>query len=530
MKLFEETYSTSKEFRLSILVLLMALLVLTWLLRMNYWDQPFQMDEGVYSYVGWGLLEDLVPYKDVFDHKPPGIYVLYFLAFLLFKPTALSVKLFATIYTLGTVLAIFFLARKLAGATAGCLAALLFGIFSSGPRIEGGGVNTEIFMVLPYTLAAYSLLRAVETKERKQYLLFGLWTGLASTIKQVAMVNLFWVGAYLLVCIWRAKNRKAVAHVLGDIVLVAFGTTLAWLPYCLYFYLKDALHYFYYWQVSFNLDYIAEGHGAVPNLAVFWHQTKNILCENGILWLLALSGIFWQWQELRKSKVLGLESSTSDQQASAWFLMSIWPFFSFLGVSLGGHFYGHYYIQIIPSLAVLGGVGLVKLARRVRVLGIEILRSPISLVLTLLFVKALLLFVITDAPYYLSYNADQISFHQYHTPLFSVTRFIGKYLQQRTQPDELVYVWATNPEINFYALRKTPNPYLVQRRESRISIEEVIQSLQKSPPKYIVVIDEMKRFPQLQDYIRQNYQEETDTELEDLKKLLAFNVYRREEG
>jgi 4-amino-4-deoxy-L-arabinose transferase-like glycosyltransferase len=530
MKFFEETSSTSKQIRPSILVLLMAVLVITWLLRMNYWDQPFQMDEGVYSYVGWGMLENLVPYKDVFDHKPPSIYVMYSLAFLLFGPTALSIKIFATIYSMGSVLAVFLVARRLAGSKAGCLAALLFGIFSSGPRIEGGGVNTEIFMVLPYTLAAYSLLRAVETNERKHYLLFGLWTGLASTIKQVAVVNLFWVGAYLLVCMWRAKNRKAVTHALKDAGLVAFGTTLAWLPYCLYFYLKDALHHFYYWQVSFNLDYIAEGHGAAPNFAVFWHQTKYILGENGILWLLALAGIAWKWQELRKSRVFGLESSTGDQQVGTWFIMSTWPLFSFLGVSLGGHFYGHYYIQIIPPLAVLGGVGLIKLSGQVRVRGIEILRSPVSLVLTLLFAKALLLFVITDAPYYLSYNGDQISYHQYRTPLFSVTRFIGKYIREHTKPDELVYVWATNPEINFYALRKTPSPFLVQRSGSRVSVEEVIQSWQKAPPKYIVVIDEMKRFPQLEDYIRQNYQEETDTELEELKQLLAFNVYRRKEG
>jgi 4-amino-4-deoxy-L-arabinose transferase-like glycosyltransferase len=418
----------------------------------------------------------------------------------------------------------------LAGSKAGCLAALLFGIFSSGPRIEGGGVNTEIFMVLPYTLAAYSLLRAVESDEQKHYLLFGLWTGLASTIKQVALVNLFWLGAYLVFYVWRTRNREASAHALRAVVLGAFGATLAWIPYCLYFYLKDAFYHFYYWQVSFNLDYMAEGHAALPNLAIFWHQTRDILGENGILWLLALAGIAWQWQELRKSRALGLGSSTGDHQVSAYFIMSTWPLFSFLGVSLGGHFYGHYYIQIIPALAVLGGVGLVRLSGQVRLHGIEILRSPISLVLTLLFAKALLLFVITDAPYYLSYNADQISLHQYRTPLFSVTRFIGKYLQQHTQPDELVYVWATNPEINFYALRKTPSPFLVQRRESRVPIEEVIQSLEKSPPKYIVVIDKMKRFPQLQEYIRQNYQEETDTEVDELKKLLAFNLYRRKEG
>jgi 4-amino-4-deoxy-L-arabinose transferase-like glycosyltransferase len=527
MKVLQETSSMNSRFSSSTLVLLVAVLVLTWFLRVNFWDQPLQMDEGVYGYVAWSMSQGAVPYKDIYDHKPPGIYLLYRLAFLLFHPTALSIKVFATIYTLGTVVALFFLAKNLAGNTVGYLAALLFGIFSSGPKIEGGGANTEVFMILPYTLAAYSLFKAVKTGRRRDYLLTGLWTGLACTIKQVAAVNLLWVGTYLIVRMWRQKKWANVAQVTYDGCLVVIGAILPWLPYSIYFYLNDALSDFYFWQVSFNLDYVAKGHGSLGNLSILYHQTKDILKENGTLWLLAMSAIYYEWRRLAVSHP---GTRTPDEQRDVFFLLATWPLFSFLGVSLGGRFFGHYFIQTIPSLAVLGGIGLIKLYRVVRTRGLELLRYPVSLVLSLLFAKAFLLFMITDAPYYLSYNADQISFHQYHTPLFSVTRFIGKYLQQRTQPDELVYVWATNPEINFYALRRAPSPFLVHRSENRLPTEEVMQSLQGSPPKYIVAIDDMTRFPQLQDYIQRNYHQETSTELEKLKKLVMFEIYRLKES
>ncbi len=530
MKFFEETLSTSKQLQYSTLALLMAIMVLTWLLRMNFWNQPLQLDEGVYSYIGWGMLEGSVPYRDVYDHKPPGIYVLYSIAFLLFGTSALSVKIFASIYTLGTVLAVFLVGRKMAGAKAGWVAALLFGIFSSGPRIEGGGVNTEIFMVLPYTLAAHSLIKAVETGERKHYLLFGLWTGLASTIKQVAAVNIFWVAVYLLVSMWRAKDRDYAFRALANVLWVAVGSVLPWLPFLVYFGLHGALNKFYFWMVSANFRYINESYQKFPNLAIFLHEIKNVLSENGLLWLLALAGIVYLRQELRNSQIDSPGVKPPHWERSVWFLMTTWPLFSFLGVSLGGRFYGHYFIQTIPSLAILGGVGLIKLCHQVRARGIQLLRSPISLVLTLVLAKAFLLFVITDTPYYVRYNADQISYHQYRTPLFSITRFIGKHLRKRTRPDELVYVWAVNPEINFYALRKTPSPFLVHRPEERVPAEEVIRSLQKSPPKYIVSMEDMERFPQLREYIRHNYQAETDTELDELKQLLAFEIYRRKEG
>jgi 4-amino-4-deoxy-L-arabinose transferase-like glycosyltransferase len=90
------------------------------------------MDEGAYGYMGCGMLNGLVPYKDMYDQKPPGIFVLNSLVFLLFEPTALNVKIFASIYSLGSVLAVFVVTRKLAGREEGCLAALLMQYFLAG--------------------------------------------------------------------------------------------------------------------------------------------------------------------------------------------------------------------------------------------------------------------------------------------------------------------------------------------------------------------------------------------------------------
>ncbi len=529
MKLAEKQLSN-----LSTPVLLVAILGLTFLLRMNFWGQPFQMDEGVYGYIGWGMLDGLVPYKDVFDHKPPGIYLLYSLVFLLSEPTALNIKVFTTIYTLGTVLVVFFVASKVADEKAGLLAALLFGIFSCGPKIEGGGSNAEIFMILPYIFAAHSLLKVIEKGRRRDYLLTGLWTGVACTIKQVAAVNLLWVGAYLIVRIWRQRKWTTVARVSADGCWVAVGAILPWLPYFIYFYLNDALAHFYFWQVNFNLDYMARGHGSTSTLLVFYHRTKDILRENGLLWLLALAAIAYYWKELRKAVTVDEGKNSQSWRSSGWFLIAIWPLFSFMGVVAGGRFFPHYYIQMIPSLAVLGGVGLMVLIRKVRAEGIRLFGHPAGLATMLVFIWALFLFVKTDAPYYLVYNGPQISLHQYKTPVFSVTRFVGKYLRNRTQPEDLIYVWAVNPEINFYALRKTPSPFLVHSN-SFASLPwdthaEVMQSLHRAPPRYIVAMQSMSRFPALQKYIDSGYHIEIAPQLEELKEIIAFEIYRRKEG
>ena len=69
------------------LVLLVAILGLAFILRMKFWGQPFEMDEGAHAYMGWGMLQGLVPYRDMYNGKPPGIYALHALLFLLVKPT-----------------------------------------------------------------------------------------------------------------------------------------------------------------------------------------------------------------------------------------------------------------------------------------------------------------------------------------------------------------------------------------------------------------------------------------------------------
>ena len=512
---------------LPISVALVAIFALTFLLRMNFWNQPLQMDEAVYSYVGWGMLDGLVPYKDVFDHKPPGIYLLYALAFLLFGPKALSIKVLATIYTLGTVLAVFLVGRKMAGERVGCMAALLFGIFSCGPKIEGGGVNTEIFLVLPYTLAAYFLLRTVDTAGRRHYLFFGLWTGLASIIKQVALVNLCWVFAYWLGCIWRDRTWSAVANIVRNAVLVMVGVALPWLPFILYFYFSDAIKDFFYWQVGFNLNYMYTSYQDLPVTAIFIDQMKGVLSENGLLWLLALAGIGLLWQQMRNPGIFSTGSEPRPLESMTFSLMATWPLFCFLGIALGGRYYGHYFIQIIPSLSILGGVGLAGLIQSIRANGLAYLRRPISLITMAIFACAFYLFVMTDAPYYLRYNGDQISYQQYRTSLFSVTRFIGKYLGERTHPDDLIYVWRGDPEINFYALRKTPSPFLVHWNVDETDCAIAMKSLRQAPPVYIVAMYDMSIFPALGDYVKKNYKEETSTALDKLRKIYFFKVYRR---
>jgi Glycosyltransferase family 87 len=45
---------------------------------------PYGRDQALYAYVAWGWMDGFLPYVDSFDQKPPGIYLLYGISYLLF--------------------------------------------------------------------------------------------------------------------------------------------------------------------------------------------------------------------------------------------------------------------------------------------------------------------------------------------------------------------------------------------------------------------------------------------------------------
>jgi hypothetical protein len=52
-----------------------ALLALVFLARLGALDVPLERDEGAYAYIAAQWRSGLIPYRDVFDHKPPLVYL-----------------------------------------------------------------------------------------------------------------------------------------------------------------------------------------------------------------------------------------------------------------------------------------------------------------------------------------------------------------------------------------------------------------------------------------------------------------------
>jgi 4-amino-4-deoxy-L-arabinose transferase-like glycosyltransferase len=227
------------------------------------------------------------------------------------------------------VAAVIFLTLRLAGGritavTAGLLAATVGG----SPFIESFTLSGELLASLPAVLSLACFCVYLRDRRLRWLLVAGLLTGIAVLIKQSAFDAALAAVAYLL---WQERRRGItpasvlVAAAAAPVVIAAASATKfgAW--------------------VYAVVGYRFEGDSIVTgSLAGRAHQLWLSLPPAGkALGLLALlAAVGWR---------------------RAPFLARLWLGAAVVGVLGGGNFHTHYYLQLVPPLAVLGSIGLRRL-------------------------------------------------------------------------------------------------------------------------------------------------------------------------
>mgnify|MGYP002155003277 CR=1 FL=1 len=117
---------------------------------------PPGRDQGIFLYHGLGLLGGLVPYLNMWDHKPPGIYFIYALALGIFGNHFKSINLIDILWRLATVYSFYLLGRRLYGGREGLLSSLIYGFTSSAFFTTfWGNAQAEGFMIIFLVLSVY---------------------------------------------------------------------------------------------------------------------------------------------------------------------------------------------------------------------------------------------------------------------------------------------------------------------------------------------------------------------------------------
>jgi 4-amino-4-deoxy-L-arabinose transferase-like glycosyltransferase len=417
---------------------LFAIVILTVALRAPLLNIPLERDEGVYAYIAYRLDYNELPYRDWFDHKPPGVFWAYRLALALPFDSVFSIHLIAMAVSAGTGVALFFLARRLFGNSTAMLAALLFAALSADPAIQGQAANTEIFMLLPMVLANLLVLRLVQEPRSNAIFPFatGLLYGLATIFKQVAGAN--WL-ALLASVPWLLSPPRRFRGT-GSLVLWSIlGIAISWGAVAAFFWSRGAFPDLVYNVFTHNLRYSS----SLP-VAERWEYLKDTLLplarSQTVVWIFAGAGLIAAF-------------SRSDRRLLAF--LGAWLFGSLVGVSTSGYYFPHYFQQLLPPVALLAAFGAQALSQ-----GFLFVMMPVRWRQVIGATALLALPCLSLAPFVFFYSPTEAVQHIYPGNSFGYMQEFARFIKDTTEENDRIYVFGADPELLFYARRASATRYI----------------------------------------------------------------------
>ncbi len=133
----------------------LLLLALALLLRARHFGNPaMHVDEQFYLLVGDRMLGGALPYLDIWDRKPIGLFLLYGAIRLLGGTGVLEYQLVGTLFAAATALLVVRLATRFAPFGAALLSGIVYLLWLNIVGGEGG--QSAVFYNLPMTMAAMS--------------------------------------------------------------------------------------------------------------------------------------------------------------------------------------------------------------------------------------------------------------------------------------------------------------------------------------------------------------------------------------
>jgi hypothetical protein len=370
----------------------------------------------------------------------------------------------AQLYTLVTAGLLFLVGRKLFSARAGVLAAGLLLLTTADPSVLGNAFNTETVMILPLVAGLLAALKAIETSSGGWAFLTGVLSAAGLLGKQVALPNAAF-HFLLLVTLGGPRLR------LGLLMAAGVATGLA--PAVGYFAAAGALPQFWDCVVGYNLSYAS----SVP-LRYYpgnFLETSGDLCQQlAPVFVLAAAGL------------LGL-CSRQAERPPLW-LAAGWLTFSLMGVCTGGIFREHYFIQVLPAVCLLAGVGAERVA------GLPVVRR-VPAAPWLLAGLCAIFAVWQSSWYYLPGSPARKADRLYCGNPFVESAAVARLLAEHSRPDEPLFVLGSEPQIYFYANRRCASRYIFvyplmsAYADTRERQREVLRELHDRPPRLLVDVN-----------------------------------------
>ena len=456
-------------------------------------------DEGIYQVIGVALREGRVLYSEIWDNKPPILYLIY----AIFSGEQFYVRLFSLIVGLATIVVFYFLASKLLKSlSARFMSTTVFAVLFGLPIIEGNIANAENFMLLPIVAAFYLVITSSSKNRFIFTFIAGLLMSFAFLIKIVAIFDM----AALFVTLFSLRfledihltkhnihsQIKNIINGLEQETVLVIGFIAPIIITILYFLFVEALPDFMRASFAQNVGYVGYG--------------NFFLFPMGFLYLKLALLLFLLLLIIRYRKNLG----------EPGVLILAWLTFSVFNASFSQRPYAHYILVALPSFALFAGYILdnKKLLKKL---------VPLLIIIAILVLQVFRLNFEKIVPYYenfLSFISNNKSVEAYqaffdkNTPRDYV---LADFIKSKTSDTESVYLWSDSAQIYSLSGKLPPGRYIVSYHVTFYpdATRETREAIEKKKVKYIIQTKQGSQILQFLDNYELKY------------KIEGVNIYER---
>ena len=336
--------STEIIFKVFIVLLIFAILLPESPLFKPYLER----DSGVFHYIGWLITQGKIPYRDVWDHKPPVIFFINALGLLLAGGSRWGVWGLEAFFLILSGEISLILLKKHFGLFPGFLATLAW-VISLPYLLCGWDFATEYGLLFQFLFLWVFSKSIAQEKTGKYWFLLGVLSGLLFLCKQ----NLVGISlaAGMVAIVLGIRDRK-IQKMFSNLTYFTLGGVAVVAVFVIYFGFHHTLTDFWDAAFLYNFSYSrAEATARVLSLSI----GLRLLKTSGLSYL-SLMGflIAVMWNLIRKFSPKALQGIITPNPLLLLCLLDF-PLELALAV-LSGRAYGHYFMAVLPVFAFFAAV------------------------------------------------------------------------------------------------------------------------------------------------------------------------------
>lgn len=466
-------------------ILLIAVIVFVSLIRIRLLGFPLERDEGEYAYFGQLLLEGIPPYDIAYNMKFPGVYFMYASIMYLFGQTVYGIHFGLLLVNAVTIVLVYALSKKFVSEAAAIASCATYAALSLSPSVLGFAAHSTHFVNVFMIAGFLVLLKYYESKRFILCLCSGLLFGLAVLMKQTALLFcVFGIVCIVFKCISsRPFDRRRLSR---DIFIFMAGCLLPVIVTVMYLKGAGVFNMFWFWTITYAFQY-----GSQVSLSEAPEALRiallNVIDGFELVWFLSVFGLIVAVFYRRLTGLRGIILS--------------FVLFSCLFVCTGFYFRQHYFITLLPAIAILAGIAVDHLNLRA---GKQKIFVPV------IFMAAVSIGIVTHKGYCFIEDPVKLCRTIYGLNPFTESIKIAEYIKSRSGEGDKIAIFGSEPQIYFYSSRRSATGYIYmynlmeKHGYSLIMQKEMIKEIESADPEFVIYVRiniSWMRRPYSEDYL-----------------------------